>query len=77
MGVFGHPLTPPGPLAAQERTDPAQFRPGAQWSASRFATPSLPCAVERRCVPAGANPARQLSLQPEAVGAVQGGNEMH
>ena len=35
------------------------------------------CAVERRCVPAGANPARQLSLQPEAVGAVQGGNELH
>ena len=40
-------------------------------------SPSLPCAVERRCVPAGANPARQLSLQPEAVGAVQGGNELH
>ena len=34
------------------------------------------CAVERRCVPAGANPARQLSLQPEAVGAVRGGNEL-
>ena len=41
------------------------------------ANPSLTCAVERRCVPAGANPARQLSLQPEAVGAVQGGNELH
>ena len=38
--------------------------------------PGFPCAVERRCVPAGANPARQLSLQPEAVGAVQGGNEL-
>ena len=40
------------------------------------ASPSLTCAVKRRCVPAGANPARQLSLQPEAVGAVQGGNEL-
>ena len=40
-------------------------------------SPGLVCAVERRCVPAGANPARQLSLQPEAVGAVQGGNELH
>ena len=38
---------------------------------------TLACAVERRCVPAGANPARQLSLQPEVVGAVQGGNELH
>jgi len=26
--------------------------------------------------PAGANPARQLSLQPEALEAVQGGNEL-
>ena len=28
------------------------------------------CAVQRRCFPAGANPARQLSLQPVATGAV-------
>ena len=42
----------------------------------RYASPSLTCAVGRRCVPAGASPARQLSLQPEAVGAVQGGNEL-
>ena len=33
------------------------------------------CAVERRCVPAGAKPVRQLSLQPVAIGAVRGGNE--
>jgi hypothetical protein len=26
--------------------------------------------------PAGANPARQLSLQPEALGAVRGGNDL-
>ena len=39
-------------------------------------TCALTCAVKRRCVPAGAKPARQLSLQPEAVGAVQGGNEL-
>ena len=35
----------------------------------------LTCAVERRCVLAGANPARQLLLRPEAIGAVRGGNE--
>ena len=34
------------------------------------------CAVERRFLPAGAKPARQLSLQPVAVGAVHGGNDM-
>ena len=34
------------------------------------------CAVERRFLLAGAKPARQLSLQPVAVGAVQGGNEL-
>jgi hypothetical protein len=28
------------------------------------------CAVERRNLPVGANPTRQLSLQPEAIGAV-------
>ena len=28
------------------------------------------CAVQRRCFPAGANPARPLSLRPEATGAV-------
>ena len=38
--------------------------------------PSLPCAVERRHSSAGANPARQLSLQPVAVGAGEGGNDI-
>ena len=33
------------------------------------------CAVERRRLLAGANPARQLSLQPVAIGAVEGGND--
>ena len=28
------------------------------------------CAVKRRCLSAGANPARQLSLRPVATGAV-------
>ena len=32
------------------------------------------CAVERRCFSAGAKPARQLSLQPVAVGAAHGGS---
>ena len=34
------------------------------------------CAVERRHFPAGANPVRQLSLRPEAIGAGDGGNDM-
>ena len=34
------------------------------------------CAVERRFLLAGAKPARQLSLQPVAVGAVHRGNDM-
>ena len=33
------------------------------------------CAVGRRRSSAGANPARQLSLQPVAIGAVEGGND--
>ena len=38
--------------------------------------PTLPCAVRRRRPSAGANPARQLSLQPVAVGAGEGGNDL-
>ena len=34
------------------------------------------CAVKGVLFPAGANPARQLSLQPEALEAIQGGNEL-
>jgi hypothetical protein len=34
------------------------------------------CAVKGVLFPAGANPARQLSLQPEALETVQGGNEL-
>jgi hypothetical protein len=30
------------------------------------------CAVQRRCLSAGANPARPLSHRPEATGAVMG-----
>ena len=36
----------------------------------------LACAVERRAFLAGANPARQLSLQPVVARAVHGGNDM-
>ena len=39
-------------------------------------SPHFSCAVERRFLLVGANPTRQLSLQPVAVGAVQGGNEL-
>ena len=38
--------------------------------------PRFSCAVERRFLLAGAKPVRQLSLQPVAIGAVQGGNEL-
>ena len=65
----------PGP--AGEGAPPAGLRRRSGGARPGGASPSLSCAVERRCVPAGANPARQLSLQPEAVGAVQGGNELH
>ena len=34
------------------------------------------CAVERRAFLVGANPTRQLSLQPVATGAAHGGNDM-
>ena len=34
------------------------------------------CAVTRRHFSAGANPARQLSLQPVTVGADDGGNDI-
>ena len=37
---------------------------------------ALRCAVTRRHLSAGANPARQLSLQPVAVGADDGGNDI-
>ena len=36
----------------------------------------IQCAVRRRHSSAGANPARQLSLQPVAVGADDGGNDI-
>ena len=41
-----------------------------QWTSLLYS-----CAVERCRHPAGANPARQLSLQPVAIGAVEGGND--
>ena len=37
---------------------------------------TIRCAVTRRYSSAGANPARQLSLQPVAVGADDGGNDI-
>ena len=37
---------------------------------------TIQCAVTRRYSSAGANPARQLSLQPVAVGADDGGNDI-
>ena len=67
------------PRRAGETLLPVELQKGRQrMERARFPRHSheLACAVERRCIPAGANPARQLSLQPEAVGAVQGGNEL-
>ena len=37
---------------------------------------TIQCAVTRRHSSAGANPARQLSFQPVAVGADDGGNDI-
>ena len=56
-----------GRLAASSRPLPG--------SVNRLA-PISQCAVERRFLLAGAKPARQLSLQPVAVGAVHRGNDM-
>ena len=41
-----------------------------------LASPDYQCAVTRHHSSAGANPARQLSLQPVAVGADDGGNDI-
>jgi DNA replication protein DnaC len=55
-------------------TQAGDFRRGL----AAFVQPNLDfqCAVKGVLFPAGANPARQLSLQPEALEAVQGGNEL-
>ena len=67
---------PPGIAVVRDHSDRVEQGDGSwKWFPGYFHI--LLCAVERRCIPAGANPARQLSLQPEAVGAVQGGNELH
>ena len=43
---------------------------------AKSTVPYSQCAVKGVLFPVGANPTRQLSLQPEAPGAVQGGNEL-
>ena len=45
------------------------------WVALDIISRFIQCAVERRRPSAGANPARQQSLQPVAIGAVEGGND--
>ena len=45
-------------------------------AARQHVTRKVQCAVTRRHSSAGANPARQLSLQPVAVGADDGGNDI-
>jgi hypothetical protein len=52
--------------------DPHRMAPLRQTYLARISQ----CAVKGVLFPAGANPARQLSLQPEALEAVQGGNEL-
>ena len=53
----------PGAKATEQPPDPKAGAPA----------PDSTCAVERRRLLAGANLARQLSLQPVAIGAVEGG----
>ena len=45
------------------------YRRITQTARTAWPNHSLKCAVPRRCLSAGANPARQLSLQPVAIGA--------
>ena len=56
----------PGRESAGRATEPYRLR----------ASPRLYVRRERRHSSAGANPARQLSLQPVAVGADDGGNDI-
>ena len=58
---------------------PADIRMLLMDTASHLSEPLtciIQCAVKRRHSSAGANPARQLSLQPVAVGADDGGNDI-
>ena len=73
LTVSGRPVEF-GADAAKELLRDFSFRQRGDLAADL--TGMLTCAVVRRCISAGENPARQLSLQPEAVGAVQGGNEL-
>ena len=60
-------------MAKAVGTTPKQLLPFAKVRAS---LPDSTCAVERRFLLAGANPAQQLSLRLVAARAVRGGNEM-
>ncbi len=53
-----------------------QAREGRRAEGARRRPRDVSCAVERRRSLAGANRARQLSLQPVAIGAGDGGNDM-
>ena len=52
------------------------IRAGPPSNDEAYLTRIIQCAVKRRHSSAGANPARQLSLQPVAVGADDGGNDI-
>ena len=60
-------------LAEQVRTVAHEDKAALYESGMAF---NIQCAVTRRHSSAGANPARQLSLQPVAVGADDGGNDI-
>jgi len=57
-----------GTWAARRHCPSCAARP-RRHAAARSSARTLGCAVQRRCLPAGANPVRQLSLRPEAIGA--------
>ena len=61
-------------LPFRTKNDPAGGGPGRSHDGKLLVVGG--CAVERRRLLAGANPARQLSLQPVAIGAGDGGNDM-
>ena len=73
--LAGRSLSPQGSLAGR----PPDVQSRSRWmsvAACSFVTYLWLCAVERRLLPVGANPAQQLSLRLVAARADHGGNDM-
>ena len=69
-------LRGPGPGQTERNGEPSEFRPATPAQIHALARINQ-CAVKGVLFPVGANPTRRIiSLQPVALGAVQGGNEL-